>query len=351
MNLFNQFGIEKDTEKFCLQVENGLQSTFQKLDSIRYTNGAKVLYAMQKNKLSDSHFSASTGYGYNDIGRETIDAIYADIFKAEDALVRTQIMSGTHALSIALFGNLRPNDEILSPVGKPYDTLDKVIGIVPAKGSLKEYGITYKQVDLLEDFSFDYEGIRNAITDKTKLVTIQRSKGYSNRPTLSVFQIGELITFIKSIREDIICMVDNCYGEFVEEIEPTEVGADLVVGSLIKNIGGGLASSGGYIVGKKEYVENVAIRFSCAGLGKEIGANLGLNQQVLQGLFFAPEVVHNALKGAILTGAVFEKLGFKVNPMPTAFRSDIVQSIDMQTAENDMLGFYLYRSIKKFVTW
>ncbi|ONI38461.1 hypothetical protein AN639_07740 [Candidatus Epulonipiscium fishelsonii] len=334
MNLFNQFGIEKNTEQFCLEVEESLQATFQQLNNIMYKNGAKVLHAMQKNKLSDTHFSPSTGYGYNDIGRETIEAIYADIFKTEDALVRTQIMSGTHALSIALFGNLRPNDEFISVVGKPYDTLDGVIGITPAKGSLKEYGIVYKQVDLLEDFSFDYEGIRETITDKTKLITIQRSRGYDKRPTFSVAQIGELISFIKAIRSDIICMVDNCYGEFVEDIEPTEVGADLAVGSLIKNIGGGLAPSGGYIVGKKEYVENAAMRFSCAGLGKEIGATLGLNHQVLQGLFFAPEVVNNALKGAIFTAAVFEKLGFEVNPLPNAFRSDIVQSIDMRTAEN-----------------
>ncbi len=328
------FGIDEATLAFCQSIEKELEFCFRNLDETMHLNGAKVLYAMQKNKLSDVHFAATTGYGYNDLGREVVEQIYADIFKTESGLVRPQLMSGTHALTVALFGNLRPGDELLSPVGKPYDTLEGVIGIRPEIGSLAEYGITYKQVDLKEDFSFDYEGIRAALTEKTKLVTIQRSKGYSYRPTLSVAQIGELITFIKSIKPDVICMVDNCYGEFVETIEPTEVGADLCVGSLIKNPGGGLAPIGGYIVGKKEYVEKAAVRLTAPGLGKEVGATLGLNQPVLQGLFLAPEVVTNALKGAIFAAALYEKLGFDVMPTSTQSRHDIIQAINMENPEN-----------------
>lgn len=328
------FGIDEATLAFCQSIEKELEFCFRNLDETMHLNGAKVLYAMQKNKLSDVHFAATTGYGYNDLGREVVEQIYADIFKTESGLVRPQLMSGTHALTVALFGNLRPGDELLSPVGKPYDTLEGVIGIRPEIGSLAEYGITYKQVDLKEDFSFDYEGIRAALTEKTKLVTIQRSKGYSYRPTLSVAQIGELITFIKSIKPDVICMVDNCYGEFVETIEPTEVGADLCVGSLIKNPGGGLAPIGGYIVGKKEYVEKAAVRLTAPGLGKEVGATLGLNQPVLQGLFLAPEVVTNALKGAIFAAALYEKLGFDVMPTSIQSRHDIIQAINMENPEN-----------------
>ncbi len=328
------FGIDEATLAFCQSIEKELEFCFRNLDETMHLNGAKVLYAMQKNKLSDVHFAATTGYGYNDLGREVVEQIYADIFKTESGLVRPQLMSGTHALTVALFGNLRPGDELLSPVGKPYDTLEGVIGIRPEIGSLAEYGITYKQVDLKEDFSFDYEGIRASLTEKTKLVTIQRSKGYSYRPTLSVAQIGELITFIKSIKPDVICMVDNCYGEFVETIEPTEVGADLCVGSLIKNPGGGLAPIGGYIVGKKEYVEKAAVRLTAPGLGKEVGATLGLNQPVLQGLFLAPEVVTNALKGAIFAAALYEKLGFDVMPTSTQSRHDIIQAINMESPEN-----------------
>lgn len=328
------FGIDEATLAFCQSIEKELEPCFRNLDETMHMNGAKVLHAMQKNKLSDVHFAATTGYGYNDLGRDVVEQIYADIFKTESGLVRPQLMSGTHALTVALFGNLRPGDELLSPVGKPYDTLEGVIGIRPETGSLAEYGITYKQVNLKEDFSFDYEGIRAAITEKTKLVTIQRSKGYSYRPTLSVAQIGELITFIKGIKPDIICMVDNCYGEFVETIEPTEVGADLCVGSLIKNPGGGLAPIGGYIVGKKEYVEKAAVRLTAPGLGKEVGATLGLNQPVLQGLFLAPEVVTNALKGAIFASALYEKLGFDVMPTSTQSRHDIIQAINMESPEN-----------------
>lgn len=331
--MYNSFGIDTQTERFCKELEENLTPLFKKIEENMHINGAKVLHAMQKNRLSDIHFAATTGYGYNDLGRDVVEHIYADIFKSESGLVRPQLMSGTHALTVALFGNLRPGDELLSPVGKPYDTLEGVIGIKPTCGSLREFGVAYKQVELNEDYSFNYEAIRAAITPKTKMVTIQRSKGYAYRPTFTVAQIGELITFIKSIRRDIICMVDNCYGEFVDTIEPTEVGADLVVGSLIKNPGGGLAPIGGYIVGKEQYVENAAHRLTAPGLGKEVGATLGLNQPILQGLFMAPEVVANALKGAIFAAAIFEKLGFEVMPKANEVRSDIIQAINMQTPE------------------
>lgn len=332
--LYELFKIDQDVQAFCETTKREIAPVLEGIDARMHVNGAKVLAAMQKNRLSDVHFAATTGYGYNDLGREVVESIYADIFKAEAGLVRPQLMSGTHALTVALFGNLRPGDELLSPVGKPYDTLEGVIGIRETNGSLAEYGITYKQVDLKEDFSFDYDGIRAAITPKTKMVTIQRSKGYSYRPTFSVEQIGELIAFIKGIREDIICMVDNCYGEFVDVIEPTEVGADLCVGSLIKNPGGGLAPIGGYIVGKEEFVENAANRLSAPGLGKEVGATLGLNQPVLQGLFMAPQVVASALKGAVFAAALYEKLGFEVMPTSTEGRNDIIQAINMRTPEN-----------------
>lgn len=327
------FGITDQVYEFCNAAAQELTGQFQEIDQLMEYNGAKVLHAMQANNLSDMHFAATTGYGYNDLGRDTIEQIYADIFKAEAGLVRPQLISGTHALTVALFGNLRPGDELLSVVGKPYDTLDCVIGIQAASGSLAEFGVTYRQVDLKDDFSFDYAGIEAAITDKTKIVTIQRSKGYKYRPTLSVKQIGELIAFVKSIRSNIICMVDNCYGEFVETIEPCEVGADMVVGSLIKNPGGGLAPTGGYIVGGEEYIENAAMRLSSPGLGKDVGATLGLNQPILQGLFFAPEVTANSLKCAVLSARIFEKLGFNVMPSSTQSRHDIIQAIQMDSSE------------------
>ena len=332
--LFHLLNIDGETEKFCLETEKELADSFKSIESNMHINGAKVLEAMQKNRLSDIHFAATSGYGYNDLGREVVEQIYADVFHAEAGLVRPQLISGTHALTVALFGNLRPGDELLSPVGKPYDTLEGVIGIKPEKGSLAEYGITYKEVALKQDFSFDYEAIKNAIDEQTKLITIQRSKGYSYRPTFTVDQIKELISFIKNIKKDVICMVDNCYGEFVDTIEPTDVGADLAVGSLIKNPGGGLAPIGGYIVGKEEYVENAAVRLTAPGLGKEVGATLGLNQPVLQGLFLAPEVVANAVKGAVLTAALFEKLGFEVMPTSKETRSDIIQAINMKNPDN-----------------
>ena len=289
--------------------------------------------SMQKHKVSEACLYSSSGYGYNDLGRDTLEEVYAEAFHAEAALVRPQIACGTHALAVALSGNLRPGDELLSPVGKPYDTLEEVIGIRPSKGSLAEYGVTYRQVELLEDGTFDYEAIKNAINERTKLVEIQRSKGYLTRPTFSVRQIGELIHFIKEIKPDVICMVDNCYGEFVETIEPSDVGADLIVGSLIKNPGGGLAPIGGYIAGKEEYIENCAYRLTSPGLGKEVGASLGVMQSFYQGFFLAPTVVGSALKGAIFAANIYEKLGFSVIPNSTESRHDIIQAVELGTPE------------------
>ena len=331
--MYEELGISKEVIKFGTEIEKKLKERFEKIDLVAEYNQMKVIKAMQKNKLSDVHFGATTGYGYNDLGRDTLEAVYADVFHAEAALVRPQITCGTHALNVALAGNLRPGDELLSPVGKPYDTMDEIIGIRPSNGSLAEYGISYRQVDLLADGSFDYENIKKAINDKTKLVTIQRSKGYASRPTLSVARIGELISFIKGIKPDVICMVDNCYGEFVETIEPTDVGADLCVGSLIKNPGGGLAPIGGYIVGKEEYVTNAAYRLTSPGLGKEVGATLGINQTLFQGFFLAPTVVSGALKGAIFAANVYEKLGFNVIPNGTESRHDIIQAIEFGKPE------------------
>lgn len=330
---YRELGISTEVFEFCEGVYEGLRERFRQIDETSEYNQLKVLGAFQKNRVSDVHFSVSTGYGYNDVGRDTLEAVYADIFHTETALVRPAILSGTHALTVALFGNLRPGDEILSPVGKPYDTLDGVIGITKTPGSLSEYGISYRQVDLLPDSRFDYEGIKAAINEKTKLVTIQRSKGYDTRPTFSVKQIGELISFVKSIKEDIICMVDNCYGEFVERLEPSDVGADMVVGSLIKNPGGGLAPIGGYIAGKEKYIEAASYRMSCPGLGKEIGATLGLNQSFFQGIFLAPTVTAAALKGAIFAANIYEKLGFHAIPNGTEERFDIIQAVSLKTGE------------------
>lgn len=330
---YREMGISEEVFDYCEKICISLEDRFKRVDEIAEINQLKVLKAMQKNKVSDIHFAASSGYGYNDLGRDTLEAVYADVFHTEAALVRPAILCGTHALTVALFGNLRPGDEVLSPVGKPYDTLDGVIGITPTAGSLAEYGVTYAQVDLLPDFSFDYEGIKAAIGDKTKLVTIQRSKGYAVRPTFSVEKIGELISFIKKIKPEIICMVDNCYGEFVEEIEPSDVGADMVVGSLIKNPGGGLAPIGGYIAGKEKYVDMASYRMSCPGLGKEIGASLGLNQALFQGLFMAPTVTAGAVKGAIFAANVYESLGFDVLPDSKEDRYDIIQAVSLKSGE------------------
>lgn len=331
--LYQDLHIDQKVLEFGLDIESALKERFQEIDEIAEYNQLKVLKAMQENRISDTHFGATTGYGYNDLGRDKLEDVYASVFHTESALVRPQLMCGTHALSVALAGNLRPGDEILSPVGKPYDTLEGVIGITESKGSLAEYGITYRQVDLREDGSFHFEEIEKAIHEKTKLITIQRSKGYDTRPTLSVARIGELIAFVKKIKPDVICMVDNCYGEFVEIIEPTDVGADLCVGSLIKNPGGGLAPTGGYIVGKEEYVENAAFRLSAPGLGKEVGATLGINQQLFQGFFMAPQVVSGAVKGAIFAANIYEKLGFSVVPNGKESRHDIIQAVTLGSEE------------------
>lgn len=331
--MYKNFGIADAVSDFCLEVEASLKDRFEKLDEVAEYNQMKVLAAMQKHRVSAECFNGTTGYGYNDLGRDTLEEVYATCFKGEAALVRPQITCGTHALALALMSNVRPGDEILSPVGKPYDTLEEVIGIRPSKGSLAEYGVTYAQVDLLADGGFDFDGIKNAINDRTKLVTIQRSKGYASRPTLSVDRIGQLISFIKEVKPDVICMVDNCYGEFVEKREPLEVGADMIVGSLIKNPGGGLAPIGGYIVGKKECVENSAYRLTSPGLGKEVGASLGMMQSFFQGFFLAPTVVNAALKSAIFAANVFERLGFAVIPNGSASRHDIIQAVTFEKPE------------------
>ena len=336
--MYKNMGICDEVYDYCDNIIKSLHDRFEEIDKNAEYNQMKVIKAMQDEKVAEMHLSGTTGYGYNDDGRDTLEKIYSDIFKTEDALVRPQIICGTHALNVALSSNLRPGDELLSPVGKPYDTMDEIIGIRPSKGSLAEYGITYAQVDLLPDGGFDYEGIKNAINERTKLVTIQRSKGYASRPTLSVERIGELISFIKSIKPDVICMVDNCYGEFVERIEPSEVGADMIVGSLVKNPGGGLAPCGGYIAGKKECVEQAAYRLSSPGLGKEVGATLGVNQSFYQGLFLSPVVVAGALKGAIFAANVYEKAGFVVRPDGSEPRYDIIQAVELGSADG-LLAF------------
>ena len=328
-NIYNALGISDKVYEFGENILKDLEDRFKKIDETAEYNQLKVLKAMQDNKVSEACLLGTTGYGYNDIGREKLEAVYASVFHTEDALVRPQITCGTHALALALMSNLRPGDRLFSPVGKPYDTLEEVIGIRHSKGSLKEYGVGYSQVDLLPDGSFDFENIKKTLNeyDDIKLVTIQRSKGYQTRPTLSVERIGELISFIKGIRKDVICMVDNCYGEFVQRIEPTDLGADMVVGSLIKNPGGGLAPIGGYIAGTKECVENAAYRLTSPGLGKEVGASLGILPQFYQGFFLAPTVTASALKGAIFAANIYEKLGFDVVPNATEDRFDIIQAV------------------------
>jgi len=335
---YQRNGISKEVYEFGSKIEEKLKERFCCFDKIAEINQMKVIAAMQKHRVSAECFHAANGYGYNDLGRDTLEAVYAECFRGEDALVRPQITCGTHALALALMSNLRPGDELLSPVGKPYDTLEEVIGIRPSKGSLAEYNIHYRQVDLLQDGNFDYDGIKNAINEKTKMVTIQRSKGYAPRPTLSVDKIGELIKFIKGIKKDVICMVDNCYGEFVEEKEPLEAGADLIVGSLIKNPGGGLAPIGGYIAGKEEYVKQASYRLTSPGLGKEVGASLGVIQSFYQGLFLAPTVVNSALKGAVFAANIYETLGFDVIPNSTESRHDIIQAITFHKKE-PMIAF------------
>lgn len=351
--IYSGLGIGREVLEFGARIEKKLTDRFLAIDRRAEYNQLKVIGGMQKNRVSDVHFAATTGYGYNDLGRDTLEAVYASVFHGESALVRPQLISGTHALNIALSGNLRPGDELLSPVGKPYDTLEEVIGIRPSCGSLAEYGITYRQVDLKEDGSFDFEGIRQALNERTRLVTIQRSKGYATRPTLSVERIGELIAFIKSIRPDVICMVDNCYGEFVETIEPTDVGADMIVGSLIKNPGGGLAPIGGYIVGRQDCVDRASYRLSAPGLGKEVGASLGINQQLYQGLFMAPVVVAGALKSAIFAANIYEALGYDVVPDGSEERYDIIQAITFGSPEGVIAfckGIQAAAPVDSFVT-
>lgn len=334
LEMYRSMGICEEVYSYGDRILGSLKERFAAIDVNAEYNQLKVLKAMQECQVSEACLLGTTGYGYNDIGRDALEAVYAKVFHTEDALVRPQITCGTHALALALMSNLRPGDELFSPVGKPYDTLEEVIGIRPSKGSLAEYGVTYRQVDLLPDGSFDYENIKKNINEKTKLVTIQRSKGYQTRPTLSVDRIGELIRFIKEIKPDVICMVDNCYGEFVETKEPSDVGADMVVGSLIKNPGGGLAPIGGYIAGKRECVENAAYRLTSPGLGKEVGASLGILSNFYQGFFLAPTVTAGALKGAVFAANIYEKLGYSVVPNGTESRHDIIQAVTFGNPES-----------------
>ena len=332
-SIYNRLGVSDQVLRFGQEVLEGLTDQFRHIDQVAEFNQAKVIAAMQKNRVNATHFNLSTGYGYDDEGRDNLERVYADCFGAEAALVRPQITCGTHALALALGANLLPGDELLSPVGGPYDTLEEVIGIRPSPCSLKEYGVSYRQVDLLPGGGFDYDGIRAAINEKTKLITIQRSKGYATRPSYSVEEIGKLIAFCKECKPDVLCMVDNCYGEFVETQEPTNVGADMVVGSLIKNLGGGLAPTGGYVCGRKECIERCAYRLSAPGLGREVGANLGLLTSFYQGLFLAPTVVSSAVRGAVFAAACYERLGFRVVPGSGEIRRDIIQAVELGSRE------------------
>ena len=338
IELYSNLGISPAVYKYGEKAIARLRDRFELIDQVAEYNQAKVLSAFRKNRVSATCFAASTGYGYNDEGRDKLEQVYADVVHTEAALVRPHITCGTHALTIALSANLLPGDELLSAVGLPYDTLQEVIGIRPSPCSLAEYGVSYRQVDLLGDGTFDYEGIRKAIGPKTKMITIQRSKGYATRPTFSVTQIGELIAFCKSIKPDVIVMVDNCYGEFVETIEPSDVGADMIVGSLIKNPGGGLASSGGYIAGTKACIDRCAYRLSAPGLGQEVGANFGIMTQLYQGFFLAPNVTASAEKGAIFAANLYEPLGFKCVPNATESRHDIIQAVELGSEEG-MIAF------------
>jgi len=331
--IYNEMGIRETVLSFGKNIEKNLKDRFEKIDEIAEYNQLKVIKAMQDNRVSVGCFNYASGYGYDDQGRDTLEKVYASIFHTESALVRPQITCGTHALSLALAANLRPGDELLAPAGKPYDTLEEVIGIRPSNGSLAEYGISYSQVDLLADGTFDYENIKKAINDKTKMVAIQRSKGYQTRPSFSVKQIGELITFVKGIKPDLVCMVDNCYGEFVETIEPSDVGADMTVGSLIKNPGGGLAPIGGYIAGREDLIDACGYRLTSPGLGREVGASLGVMKDFYRGLFLAPTVSASALKGAIFAANIYEKLGFPVIPNGTESRHDIIQAVEFGIPE------------------
>ncbi len=338
LEMYAQMGVSPAVYEYGQQALARLRERFEIIDEIAEYNQAKVLAAFRKNRVSATCFASSTGYGYNDEGRDKLEQVYADVFHTEAALVRPHITCGTHALTVALSANLLPGDELLSPVGLPYDTLQEVIGIRPSPCSLAEYGVSYRQVDLLEGGAFDWDGIREAINEKTKLITIQRSKGYATRPTFSVSQIGELIAFCKGIKPDVVIMVDNCYGEFVETIEPSDVGADMIVGSLIKNPGGGLASSGGYIAGTKACIDRCAYRLSAPGLGQEVGANFGLMTQMYQGFFLSPTVTASAEKGAIFAANLYEPLGFRCVPDATESRHDIIQAVELGS-EKGMIAF------------
>ena len=337
-SMYKQLGISPEVEAFGEKILDGLKERFAKIDEVAEYNQCKVISAMQKHEVSANCFSGTTGYGYNDFGRDVLEKVYASCFHTEAALVRPQITCGTHALAVALSANLLPGDELLSPVGKPYDTLEEVIGIRESPCSLKEYGVVYRQVDLLEGGDFDYDGIKKAIHAKTKLVTIQRSKGYQMRPTFSVERIAELIAFVKEVKPDVICMVDNCYGEFVEVVEPSDFGADMIVGSLIKNPGGGLAPTGGYICGTQACVDRCAYRLSAPGLGQEVGASLDVMRSLYQGFFLAPTVVAGALKGAVFAANIYENLGFRVIPDSSESRHDIIQAVELGSAER-MIAF------------
>ena len=331
--MYREMGIRNSVVNLGKEIEATLKERFDTIDEIAEYNQLKVVHAMQKNHVSAACVEYASGYGYDDLGRDKLEKVYADVFHTESALVRPQITCGTHALALALSANLRPGDELVSVAGKPYDTLEEVIGIRPSKGSLAEYGVSYSQVDLLEDGSFDFENIPKAIHDNTKIVTIQRSKGYQTRPSFSVEQIGEVIAFVKKIKPDVICMVDNCYGEFVETIEPSDVGADMVVGSLIKNPGGGLAPIGGYIAGREDLIENCGYRLTSPGLGREVGASLGVMKDFYQGFFLAPTVTASALKGAIFAANIYEKLGCHVIPNGSESRHDIIQAVEFGKPE------------------
>ncbi|MBQ6065676.1 MAG: methionine gamma-lyase family protein [Clostridia bacterium] len=352
-DIYLSLGVSAEVYQYGEQVLSGLKARFETIDATAEYNQAKVVKAMQDNRVGAQCFAGTTGYGHDDIGRDTLEKVYASCFHTEAALVRPHITCGTHALAVALSANLLPGDELLSPVGKPYDTLEEVIGIRESACSLKEYGVTYRQVNLLPDGTFDYENIAKAVNEKTKLVTIQRSKGYQMRPSFSVAQIGELIAFIKKIKPSVTVMVDNCYGEFVEELEPSDVGADMMVGSLIKNPGGGLAPIGGYIAGTQKCIDRCAYRLSAPGVGQDVGASLSVMTNFYQGFFLSPNVVAGALKGAIFAAAVYEKLGFRVLPGPDEERHDIIQAIELGCAENMeafCLGIQAAAPVDSYVT-
>jgi len=352
--LEGEFGIEKDIIDLSYAVEQNCENMFSQFENIREYNQLKVLNSMQKNRVSDSHFAGSTGYGYGDTGRDVLDKVFSDVFKTEDALVRQQIVSGTHAIALCLFGNLKPGDELLSVTGKPYDTLDNVIGIAnDAQGSLKQLGISFKQVDLLPQGEPDFKRIKETINKNTKMVFIQRSRGYNWRPSLKICSIENIVRFVKNINKDIIILVDNCYGEFVEKKEPTEVGADIIAGSLIKNPGGGLAPSGGYIAGKGTYVKNAAFKLTAPGIGKEVGASLGVNRLFFQGLFLAPHIVAESLKGAVFAASLLDKLEFEVSPAPNEKRGDIIQAVKFKDPESLILfcqGIQKSSPVDSFIT-